>query len=583
VENTGNNVQIRVNTFNRLKKIRAGVVYESITTVMDELLQNCQRSFVVSETKNPVIDIVAEDTTIIIRDNGKGCSDPQSIFEFETSGWEISDAFGQGGSESVFQIADFICIRSQNWKAWVDVIEMLGSENLNVHVEEQDDYYDGYEVLINGNKIKENAALLKQYLESTLSVYTCECYINGVAVEKKDLHAFKSDHKMKFDNQFYNATLGVQKGWTDIQVYYEKRKVCDIWQTGVYGIIELKRDAVNLKAPDRKAIIYDEKHTAFKQCFKDDCKLLYLDFVQNADSKVFDEYENQIDNNLTPQDYADFLPYYNKLEYDRHRVKVLAEEVPSKKTVEQRDYAESKVLTSSGGASYSPETVDVKKEYQPTKAEKGEFKKKLGKILNVVWVEFEKKDELQEIINKAETYGIKVIYSKNKLYGKAFEYWGIPHIQKIMERTASRYIITSPSGINRETTKKEDRLLNLLRVIEKYYGLEDVFRIADVNEHLRMEHDGEVVMDTVIKTVAAPLRDRKKIYLDRATLNLGKVNITDSKSAVTKFDILVVMLNIQTIASGLAQLLYNTIEKTVDHYNKTDKISKEIALLLASL
>jgi hypothetical protein len=98
-----------------------------------------------------------------------------------------------------------------------------------------------------------------------------------------------------------------------------------------------------------------------------------------------------------------------------------------------------------------------------------------------------------------------------------------------------------------------------------------------------MEHDGEVVMDTVIKAPAAPIKDRNKIYLDRSALNLGKVNITESKSLITKFDVLVIMLNVQTIASGLAQLLYNTIEKTVEHYNKVEKISKEIALLLASL
>jgi len=578
-------VKIRVNTFNRLKKIRAGVVYDSITTVLDELLQNCQRSFIVSQTKNPVIDVVAEGDKIIIRDNGKGCSDPQSIFEFETSGWDISDAFGQGGSESVFQIADYIEIHSQDWKAYVDVNKVLETEDLSVEIMTGfDDYLEGYEVCIWGTKIKEHAALLKSYLISTLSVYPYTCYVNGNVVPKKDLHDFKSVHKLRFENQFYVATLGVQKGWTDCQVYYEKRKVCDIWKLGVYGIIELKRDAVNLKAPDRKSIIYDKKYDDFKKCFNDDCKVLYLDFVQNSDISIFDEYEQQIDTNLTPQDYADYLPFYNKLEYDHHRLKVLSAEVPSNGTVETLKDAEHIVARfgSSSGV-YVSDTVDVKSEYKLKKVEKGEFKKKLGKILNMVWCEFERKESLQEMINKAESYNIKVIYSKNKLYAKAFEYWGIPHIEKIMNKTEARYIISSPSGIIRETTRKEERLLSLLKTIERYYGLEDVFRIADVNEHLRMEHDGEVVMDTVIKAPAAPIKDRNKIYLDRSALNLGKVNITESKSLITKFDVLVIMLNVQTIASGLAQLLYNTIEKTVEHYNKVEKISKEIALLLASL
>ena len=46
-------VKIRVNTFNRLKKIRAGVVYDSITTVLDELIRTAKKSYSES-TKNPL-------------------------------------------------------------------------------------------------------------------------------------------------------------------------------------------------------------------------------------------------------------------------------------------------------------------------------------------------------------------------------------------------------------------------------------------------------------------------------------------------------------------------------------------------
>ena len=73
-------VQVCVNTFNRLKKIRNGVVYDSITTVIDELLQNCQRTFIIGNVENPTIDIIVNAEAIIVRDNGNGCKDPQSVF-----------------------------------------------------------------------------------------------------------------------------------------------------------------------------------------------------------------------------------------------------------------------------------------------------------------------------------------------------------------------------------------------------------------------------------------------------------------------------------------------------------------------
>jgi hypothetical protein len=191
------------------------VVYDSITTIIDELLQNCQRSFIVSETKNPVIDVVAEDDKIIIRDNGKGCSDPQSVFEFETSGWNISDAFGQGGSESVFQIADKISIRSKDWRATVDVLDMLETENLQVMVDRNEEPYEGYEIMISGEKIQQNMSTLSSYIENMMQIFTCDCWFNGEEVVKRDLHAFTSPHKEKFNSSFYEATIGVQKGYRD--------------------------------------------------------------------------------------------------------------------------------------------------------------------------------------------------------------------------------------------------------------------------------------------------------------------------------------------------------------------------------
>ena len=586
-------VQIKVNTFNRIKKIREGIVYDSITTVIDELLQNCQRSFSICKVENPTIDISIGNGNIIIRDNGDGCDDPQDIFEFEKSGWDIPGAFGQGGSESVFQIADVFIIRSQDWRASVNVLDILTYGNMNIEIEDKLEYwFKGYEIHLSGQKILNYASLLEDHIRETVKYFDCSCFVNEELIEKENIRDFNSEFKLEFDNPNYTATLGVQTGYRDIEFFYEKRKVCDKWIQGVYGKIELKQNAVDLKAPDRKSIIYNSKHTKLIDSLKEDCKMLYLQFVQQATLEQFNKYENGIDNTLTAQDYEDYLPYYEEIKHGK-KLNRLEEEVPSTDTVKDKSILDDLNFKASLGGVYVSQDKTIEKRIElkdDYKAIKGEFKQRLGKILNLVWCEFSRTAELQELINMAEEHKIKVIFSKGKLYDKVFTYWGIPHIEYVMETHEAKFIIGQSSYTSskneryyKQYLKKEERLMNVLNKIEEFYNLKDVFKIAEIKEHLYIEKDGEVVMDTTRQKSIAPVKDRNRIYLDRASLNLEKIDLSESKSKITKFDILIVLLNIQTISNGLSQILYGTIEKTVDHMNRTEKIGKEIALLLASL
>lgn len=561
-------VQIKVNTFNRIKKIRQGVVYGNIETVLDELLQNCQRTFKVSEIETPVIDVIVKGRHVIIRDNGKGCSDPQKIFEFERSGWDMKSAFGQGGSESVFQIADIIRISSLEWVALVDVNNVLDKENLNVNVWTTDDYLQGYEIMLEGKKIADNLTLIESYLKNTLAHFPYKCYLNGEKVEYIPLLKANSHFSLDFDNEFYSAKFGIQRGWKDCEVYYEKRKVTDVWIRGVTGIIELKDDAVTLKAPDRKSIIQDDKFYAFRKQYNDDAKELYQKYVaSNPEAEAFDKYADYIDEYLQAEDYINYLPDFEAL---------VKTPIPNKLDVTFDNTGSIVVETRHD----LDKIVNVHKVSVDSKQYYPKFKDK--QLVDSVWLENIRRDQLVELITKAMELDLKVYYSYNKLTQKAFRFLKIPHIEDVLKNETFSYVLHGTTkGDN--TTYKEERLMNVLHYIEQCFELEDVFRIADVQEHIFVEHEERTLIDKLAKKSSATLKDRNKIYLDRKSLNLGKVNVSKSKSSVTKFDILVVMLNIQTIASGLAMLIYNTVEGTVDHFNKVEKISKEIGLLLASL
>jgi hypothetical protein len=561
-------VQIKVNTYNRLRKIRQGIVYGNIETVLDELLQNCQRSFKVSKTETPVIDVVVGKDYFIIRDNGSGCEDPQSIFEFEKSGWDIQSAFGQGGSESIFQIADVFIIRSHGWQCTVDVNQILETENLKVDVDEMP-YLAGYEIYGSGEKIAGNIELIASYLSETLSHYPYTCYINGKVLEYTPLLTVSSEYKLGFNNEMYEAILGVQSGWRDCEVFFEKRKVTDIWVRGITGKIELKEGAVNLKAPDRKSIIRDELHRKLENQLIEDATHVYKEFISSEpDSKAFEKYADYIDEYLTPKDYIDYLPDFEAI------AKV---PVANQVIVDNDFFEEPQKSSCHSGETVFDETVSQDK----TKSYPKFLKNK--KLINSVWVESRKKDELLELIAKAHELEVHVYYSWNKLTDKAYEYLRVPYIEDVFKKTVSSYVINRVSTKDDDVTYKEARLLNVLRCIEESFDLKDVFRIGDIKEHILVEDGERTLIDKLAKKSSATMKDRNRIYLDRKSLNLGKVDVIKSKANITKFDVLVVMLNIQTIASGLAILVYNTVEGTVDHYNKIDKISKEIGLLLSSL
>lgn len=597
------NVEIRINTMNRLKKIRNEVVYGTVETVIDELLQNCIRSFKVSGTEKPVIDIVAKDDILIIRDNGNGCSDPQSIFEFETSAWNtentsndnlIIDAFGQGGSESIFQIADRIQIRSRKWLVDLNVNNVLDQGNLNVDVKYHNDTdFIGFEICLTGEKIAAHIDQIVHYLKATLQYYPYSCYVNTELIEYKELQQVESIFKMKFDNEFYNASLGVQCRYTDLSIYFEKRFVKYKWLNGVMGVIELKPGAVTLKAPDRKDIISNDKYREFISQLQEDAKYLYQRFVStNLDTDTLKKYAGSISDILDVKDYIDYLPDLEE---------ITEEEIPCDAIISERDHLrninqnlveqlkDEKTQFIPGKSSL----VFDNKELIPklvTEAPFKRFKDSFESSINVVWVEIDKQEEYESIIARVKSYGIKVKFSVNELYSRAFKFLKIPHISAIKDNSYSSYIIEGNvfgardlDNPEKKLVTKEKRLINVLNKIQEFYGLHDVFRISDVSEKLKITDDEKNLIDTTSKIDQATLKDKNKIYLDRESLQLSKIKLDTSKAEITKYDTLVVLLNVNKIASGLSELLYNTTPGTIRHFETVDKISKEIALLLASL
>ena len=143
-------VEIRSNILGDIGKIRHGVVFQSFATVVDELIQNAQRANA-SEVR-----VTLEGDSLIISDNGRGCEDPQHLFEKNTSAWgNVDEAFGEGFF-SVFLLADWLRVESHNWAITIDVLEMFETGNLVFQPEETGTFFNGFKVHIMGERVEED-------------------------------------------------------------------------------------------------------------------------------------------------------------------------------------------------------------------------------------------------------------------------------------------------------------------------------------------------------------------------------------------------------------------------------------------
>jgi hypothetical protein len=295
--------QITSDIAGRLKKIRSGVVYSSITSVISELLQNCQRD----KAKN--IFCQFQHDTLTITDDGVGCNNPDDLFTLDKSAWEsTSEGFGEGFS-SVYLVADYLEVHSRNWLVRMNIDNMIKNGDLAYQSEETSEYLKGFKVTISGAKLQENETELESFLKYAAALLPMDVYVNSEKILKADFADIPSETGLikAFDNKLYTAYLTPVPWMDKITLFYESREVCKEYHSGAAGNIILKRNAVNLKAPDRRAIINDSKYQDFKEQVKKDIKILYKIFIQEATNELIDRYASPISEILEVKDYQDLL------------------------------------------------------------------------------------------------------------------------------------------------------------------------------------------------------------------------------------------------------------------------------------
>lgn len=574
-------MSVESNVANRIGLLREGVVFDHLAFV-GETIQNSQRAGA-KRVWVTIKETGCDTVTVIVQDDGKGAKNPKKVFSLDESDWAgvFFRPFGVGFSS--WYICDRLEAQSRNWSAKMDIKAAVARSSFDdaIHVTWGDTTYQGFCVrgefplssALNEYTIKEEFKKIGAMIRPAL-------YINSVEVTKKaiDLGSYMYTKKMRGIGEI--ACAPVTDSEPDIlEVICEGRPVGNIEGKGLKGILSLNPDAVNLKAPDRKEIINDEKRNTLMERIRTAGAEAYKKSVPLMKEDI-NNYQHNIAAYLSPREYARYLDFG------------LGGLVPVKKSCPQEikiagmDSAvftateSCGVVSTANFVSYSGATV-------PEENDSIEILKKLKQKFKVFYVQNYMETMHKTLINNLEYWGIKVIRTTGVLQQEVMRYLNIPHVQNADHSVERQYKFQN-EGI---ASSKERVLLSMLETISReLYKLDSSpFVFAEIKTKLITKILDKVVRKEKTSTLGCLSRKRdengekiNKIYLNRKLLGVRQLPAStgDNPFASAK-NCKALMVLLPTVAHELSHLLYESEDGTLEHHEYISHISREIANFVA--
>lgn len=585
-------VELKVNVINQLKLLRQST-FKDIYCFLDEDIQNAQRAKA-TEVKVSV-DRWGEGK-VTIENNGNVLTNPQALFSIAESDWDeevknSENPFGMGFFSNI-TVSNLINVHSGNTYITFDVEDMISTNNTEVKVEEIDEYYDGFKLILRNfdfdtaseYRIQERVEVLGKY------VHELDIYYNGELIEGKELTE-GDDSKYQFSIDDENCkgwiALGNNYSWgNNVNVFYKGRLVAPLEGLPyLKGDLHVSDKTLNLTSPDRKDIIKDEKLNAFKKVISDHvekyCTSLLIDGEENISdySSCFGRYvdKKNVKNSIK------FMTFKSKNEDDVKYLKGIAIARRENKNVDS--FTGYEIYLQKDAAKQNEQIIDevtINPELQtnPEKAsgrvyheasyshsdgyvevpeiKQGDLMEKRGSLIidsvePTFFIGFNEVEQYEYKLNVAKHYDLKIIVSRNDVETSILksmkESDNVLHISELKEEVSVTGYLS-----NTELSTKESRALMIFDMISRILGFDhNVFAIGDlmVTKSVSVESIG--VQEEMIEPNVVVLKDslNDKVYVDRSVINKNKLR-NDLDVRLDVFDYQFILANFKEMMKQVA-------------------------------
>ena len=585
-------VELKVNVINQLKLLRQST-FKDIYCFLDEDVQNAQRA---KATEVKVTVDKWEKGTVTIENNGNVLTNPQALFSIAESDWDEEvrnneNPFGMGFFSNI-TVSNFINIHSGNTYITFDVEDMISTNNTEIKVEEIDEYYDGFKLILRNfdfdtaseYKIQERVEVLGKY------IHELDIYYNGELIEEKDLtEGDGSKYQFSVDDENCKGwiALGNNYSWgNNVNVFYKGRLVAPLEGLPyLKGDLHVSDKTLNLTSPDRKDIIKDEKLNGFKKTITDYvenyCTSLLIDEEENISnySSCFGRYvdKKNVKNSIK------FMTFKSKSEDDVKYLKGIA--IARRKNNDIDSFTGYEIYLQKDAAKQNEQilnevTISLKLQTVPEEAngrvyheasyshsdgyvevpeiKQEDLMKKRGSLIidsvePTFFIGFNEVEQYEYKLNVAKHYDLKIIVSRNEVETSILksmkESDNVLHISELKEEVSVRGYLS-----NIELSTKESRALMIFDMISRILGFDhNVFAIGDLMVTKSVSVESIDVEEEMVESNIVVLKDElnDKVYVDRSIINKNKLR-NDTDTNLDIFDYQFILANFKEMMKQVA-------------------------------
>ena len=585
-------VELKVNVINQLKLLRQST-FKDIYCFLDEDIQNAQRA------KATEVRVVVDrwgEGTVIIENNGNVLTNPQSLFSIAESDWdeEIKNSenpFGMGFFSNI-TVSNFINVHSGNTYITFDVENMISTNNTEIKVEEVNEYYDGFKLILRNfdfdtaseYRIQERVEVLGKY------VHELDIYYNGDLIEEKDLtEGDDSKYQFSIDDEKCKGwiALGNNYSWgNNVNVFYKGRLVSPLEGFPyLTGDLHISDKTLNLTSPDRKDIIKDEKLDAFEKvisgyvekyctsllvCGEENisdyssCFWRYVDKKNVKNSIKFMTFKSKNEDDVKylkgiaiarrkNKDIDSFTGYEIYLQKDasKQNEQIIEEVVVNPRLQTNPEKA--------GGRVYHESLYSHNEGYvEIPEIKQEELMEKRGSLIidsvePTFFIGFNEVEQYEYKLNVARHYDLKIIVSRNEVETSILktmkESDNVLHISELKEEILVKGYLS-----NTELSVKESRALMIFDMISRILGFDhNIFAIGDLMVTKTVVVESIGVKEEIVEPSIVVLKDtlNKKVYVDRSVINKNKLR-NDTNENLDLLDYQFILANFKNIMNQVS-------------------------------